>query len=55
MAKAKYQLEDFLAIVNEDCKGFVSDIHEMMLRQMYKPKIQIMKSTGMQLSHAEQK
>jgi|GEM_PF-662561 len=55
MPRAKYQLEDFLAIVNEDCKEFVSTVHEMMLREKYKPKIQIMKSTGLQLSYAEPK
>lgn len=55
MPKAKYQLEDFLNIVNDDCKGFVSTIHEMMLGEKYKPKIQTMKSTGLQLSYAEPK
>ena len=55
MPKAKYQLEDFLTIVNEDCKEFVSTVHDMMLREKYKPKIQIMKSTGLQLSYAEPK
>ena len=55
MPKAKYQLEDFLTIVNEDCKEFISTVHEMMLREKYKSKIQIMKSTGLQLSYAEPK
>jgi len=55
MPKAKYQLEDFLSIVNEECKGFVLAVHEMMLEEKYKPKIQIMKSTGLQLSYAEPK
>ncbi|MCL2373032.1 MAG: hypothetical protein FWC78_06485 [Defluviitaleaceae bacterium] len=55
MPKAKYQLEDFLAIVNEDCKEFVSTVHEKMLGGKYKPKIQTMKSTGLQLSYAEPK
>ena len=55
MPKAKYQLEDFITIVNEDCKEFVSTVHEIMLSEKYKPKIQIMKSTGLQLSYAEPK
>ena len=55
MPRAKYQLDDFLAIVNEDYKGFVSAVHDRMLREKYKPKIQIMKSTGLQLSYAEPK
>lgn len=55
MPNAKYQLEDFLAITNEDSKSFVSNIHDMMLKEKYKPKIQIMKSTGLQLSYAQPK
>ena len=55
MPKAKYQLEDFLTIVSEDRKEFVLVVHEIMLREKYKPKIQVMKSTGLQLSYAEPK
>jgi len=55
MPKAKYQLEDFLGIVNEGSKEFVLIVHEMMLQENYKPKIQVMKSTGLQLSYAEPK
>ena len=55
MPKAKYQLEDFLGIVNEDAKEFVLVVHEKMMQEKYKPKIQIMKSTGLQLSYAEPK
>jgi len=55
MPKAKYQYEDFLAVVSDDCKGFVSAAHEMLLQEKYKPKVQVMKSTGLQLSYAEPK
>jgi len=55
MPKAKYQYEDFLAIVSDECKGFFLSVHEMLLQEKYKPKVQIMKSTGLQLSYAEPK
>ena len=55
MPKAKYQYEDFLGNVNDDCKRFVLAVHELLLQEKYKPKVQVMKSTGLQLSYAEPK
>jgi len=55
MPKAKYQFEDFLAIIPDDCKAHVVTIHELMLQNSYKPKIQVTKSTGLQLSYAQPK
>jgi len=55
MAKAKYQLDDFLELVNDEGKGFVNAVHNMLVQSNYKPKIQIMKTTGLQLSYAEPK
>ena len=55
MPKAKYQHEDFLAIISDDYKGFVLSVHEMLLQEKYKPKVQVTKSTGLQLSYAEPK
>ena len=55
MPKAKYQYEDFLSVVRDDCKGLVSAVHETLLQKKYKPKLQVMKSTGLQLSYAEPK
>jgi len=55
MPKAKYQLEDFLAIVNHDGKEFVTAVHEMLTQAGYKPKIQVTKSTGLQLAYHQPK
>jgi len=55
MPQSKYQLEDFLAIVNDDDKIFVTTVHEMLLQDNYKPKIQVTKSTGLQLSYHQPK
>jgi len=55
MPKAKYQFEDFLTTVNDNCKGFVTTVHEMLLEDSYKPKIQVTKSTGFQLAYFQPK
>ncbi|MCL2840861.1 MAG: hypothetical protein FWE05_08815 [Defluviitaleaceae bacterium] len=55
MPKAKYQFDDFLTTVTNDCKGLVTAVHEMLLRDNYKPKIQVTKSTGLQLSYHQPK
>jgi len=55
MAKTKYQFEDFLIIVKDDYKDFVTKVHDMMLQESYKPKIQFTKSNGFQLSYQQPK
>jgi len=55
MAKAKYQFEDFLTTVPEDCKNIVVDLHATMLDENYKPKITVTKSTGLQLAYHQPK
>jgi len=55
MPKAKYHLEDFLAIVSDDGKEFVTAVHEMLTQAGYKPKIQVTKSTGTQLAYHQPK
>ena len=51
MAKAKYQFEDFLTTVPDECRDFVLDVHKAMLEENYKPKITVTKSTGLQLAY----
>ena len=55
MPKAKYQLEDFLEIVVEGYKKLVMIVHDMLLQDGYKPKIQVTKSTGLQLAYYQPK
>jgi len=55
MAKAKYQLDDFLVLVNSDCKGFVHTVHEMLSREGCKLKIQVTKSYGLHISYSQPK
>jgi len=55
MAKAKYQFEDFLTNVKDEHKDFVIQFHEMMLKEKYRAKISITKSTGMQLAYHQPK
>ena len=55
MAKAKYQFEDFLIKVKDEHKDFVIQINEMMLKEKYRAKISITKSTGMQLAYHQPK
>jgi len=54
MAKKLWD-KDFLLHVNDDCKGFVTTVHEMLLQDNYKPKVQVTKSTGLQLSYSQPK
>jgi len=51
MPKAKYQLEDFLALVNSDYRNYVHTVHEMMLQAGYKMKIQVTKLYGLHVSY----
>jgi len=55
MAKAKYQLEDFLVLVDSDCKDYVLTVHEIMLREGYKLKIQLTKLYGLHISYSQPK
>ena len=55
MAKAKYQLEDFLALVDGDHKEYVLKVHEMMLQEGYKLKVQLTKSYGLHVSYSQPK
>ncbi|MCL2353703.1 MAG: hypothetical protein FWC69_03640 [Defluviitaleaceae bacterium] len=55
MPNAKYQFEDFLETINDDCKSLVVAVHKMLLEDGYKAKIQITKSTGLQLSYHQPK
>jgi len=55
MAKAKYQFEDFLTTVKDEYKDFVTKIHNVLLQDNYKSKIQVTKSNGFQLSYHQPK
>ena len=55
MAKAKYQFEDFLTTVKDEYKDFVTKIHNTLLQDTYKSKIQVTKSNGFQLSYHQPK
>jgi len=55
MSKAKYQFEDFFISENDDSKDFVITVHEMLLQQDYKCKVQFTKSNGLQVSYSEPK
>jgi len=55
MAAAKYQLEDFLALVDCDYRNFVLEIHEMLLQDGYKLKIQLTKLYGLHISYSQPK
>jgi len=55
MAKTKYQLEDFLAAVNDGYKNYVTTIHEMLLQRGYKLKVQTTKSYGLHVSYSDPK
>jgi hypothetical protein len=55
MSRAKYQLEDFLTTVADDCRAHVTTVHELLLQNGYKPKIGVTKSTGLQLSYSQPK
>jgi hypothetical protein len=55
MPKAKYQLEDFLALVEDDCRGFVITIHDLLLQHGYKLKVQSTKTYGLHVSYWQPK
>ena len=55
MPKAKYQLEDFLAIVNDNFRNFATIIHEKLLQDGYKLKIQSTKTYGLHASYRQPK
>ena len=55
MSKSKYRLEDFLTLVDTDCKGIVLAIHEMMGREGYKLKINLTKLYGLHVSYSQPK
>ena len=53
MSKSKYQLEDFLTLVDSDYKGFVLTVNEMLVQKSYKLKIQLTKSYGLHVSYSQ--
>jgi hypothetical protein len=55
MAKAKYQLDDFLAIVNDRDRDFVLAIHNMLVEKGYKLKVQVTKTYGLHIAYAQPK
>jgi len=55
MPKAKYQLDDFLALVQDDNKDFIFTVNEMMAQKGYKLKIQLTKSYGLHVSYWQPK
>ena len=55
MAKVKYQIEDFFAKTNDECKNFVMAVNEMLLQNDYRQKLEITKSNGFQLSYFQRK
>ena len=55
MAKSKYQLENFLELVDNDYRRFVLTINEMMVQESYKLKIQLTKSYGLHISYSQPK
>jgi len=55
MAKAKYQLADFMAIVENNYKNYVLTVHETMLQEGYKLKIQLTKLYGLHISYSQPK
>jgi len=54
MEKLKYQFEDFLMTVSDDYKDFVITVHEMLLRDNYKIKIES-KKNGFLVSYSHPK
>jgi hypothetical protein len=55
MSKAKYQLEDFLLLVDDGCRNFVITINEMLLQKGYKLKVTSTKSYGLHISYSQPK
>lgn len=52
---AKYHLDDFLALVSDNFKCYVISVHEMMLQDGYKLKIQLTKTYGLHISYSQPK
>jgi len=51
MSRAKYQFEtDFLTTVPTEHTDFVSQVYQSLVKENYKPKITVTKSTGLQLA-----
>jgi len=55
MPKAKYQLDDFLVLVGDGCNGYVLKIHDMMMHEGFKLKIQLTKTYGLHVSYSQPK
>ena len=55
MPKAKYQFEDFLATVDDACRNFAVIIHEKLLHDGYKLKIQSTKTYGLHATYWQPK
>ena len=56
MPKAKYQFEtDFLTTVPAECADFVLQVHSSLVKQSYKPRITVTKSTGLQIAYHQSK
>ncbi|MCL2522593.1 MAG: hypothetical protein FWE36_07020 [Erysipelotrichales bacterium] len=53
MPKPKYQLADFMINVKNEYKDFVTTVHEMLVQQGYKTKIELTKKNGLQLFYRE--
>jgi len=55
MPKAKYQLDDFLALVDNYYKDYVVQVHELMMQEGYKLKIQTTKQYGLHVAYRQPK
>ncbi|MCL2853439.1 MAG: hypothetical protein FWE20_10490 [Defluviitaleaceae bacterium] len=55
MPKAKYQLDDFLALVDNEHKDYVFQVHEIMMQEGYKLKIQTTKQYGLHVAYRQPK
>ena len=55
MPKPKYQLDDFLATINQHDKDYVLTVHDMLLQDGYKLKIQSTKTYGLHIAYAQPK
>ena len=55
MPKTKYQLDDFLALVDVNYKDYITEVHEMMMQEGYKLKIQSTKTYGLHISYSQPK
>ncbi|MCL2854328.1 MAG: hypothetical protein FWE21_01760 [Defluviitaleaceae bacterium] len=55
MARAKYQISDFLAPANDGNVTFFNHVHKILLGGGYKTKIQVTKTDGLRISYHEPK